>query len=150
MSDWDAATYHEVAGPQEEWGLKVLGRLDLSGDETVLDAGCGSGRMTRHLVERVPEGRVIGVDSSPSMIELARENLGDRADLREMSLLDLDLDGEVDAIFSDATFHWVIDHERLFARLHAALRPGGVIEAQCGGAGEHRRGRERPDEPRGR
>ena len=135
MSDWDAATYHDVAEPQEEWGLKVLSRLELSGDETVLDAGCGSGRMTRHLVDRVPEGRVIGVDSSPSMIELARENLGDRADLREGSLLDLDLDEEVDAIFSNATFHWVIDHERLFDRLHAALRPGGVIEAQCGGQG---------------
>jgi trans-aconitate 2-methyltransferase len=135
VTDWDAATYDRVADPQEEWGREVLGRLELEGDETVLDAGCGSGRLTRHLVERVPNGRVIGVDSSPSMIERARETLGDRAELRLGSLLDLELDREVDAVFSNATFHWVIDHERLFARMHAALRPGGALEAQCGGQG---------------
>jgi trans-aconitate 2-methyltransferase len=135
MSDWDAATYDRVAEPQEEWGLEVLERLELSGDETVLDAGCGSGRMTRHLVDRLPEGQVIGVDSSPSMIEKARENLGERADLRVGSLLDLDLGQEVDAIFSNATFHWIHEHDRLFARLFAVLRPGGVMEAQCGGQG---------------
>ena len=135
MTDWDAATYDRVAYPQEEWGLSVLARLELEGDETILDAGCGSGRLTRHLVERLPNGRVIGVDASPAMIEKARESLGDRVDLRLLSLLDLDLDRDVDAVFSNATFHWVIDHERLFARLYAALRPGGAIEAQCGGQG---------------
>ncbi len=135
MTDWDAATYDRVAEPQEEWGLKVLDRLDLAGTETVLDAGCGSGRLTRHLVDRLPEGRVIGVDAAPSMIEKARENLGDAADLRVGDLLDLDLKEEVDAVFSAAAFHWVPDHERLFARLFEALRPGGVIEAQCGGQG---------------
>ena len=71
--DWDAATYDRVADPQEEWAREVIDRLDLSGDETVLDAGCGSGRVTRLLVERLPRGRVIGVDASPSMIERARE-----------------------------------------------------------------------------
>jgi trans-aconitate 2-methyltransferase len=135
MSDWDAATYDRVAEPQEEWGLEVLERLELSGDETVLDAGCGSGRLTRHLAERLPNGRVIGVDSSRSMIERASESLGDRVELRQLDLLDLDLDGEVDVVFSNATFHWVIDHERLFGLLFRALRRGGVIEAQCGGQG---------------
>jgi trans-aconitate 2-methyltransferase len=135
VSDWDATTYDRVADPQEQWGLRVLERLDLDGDETVLDAGCGSGRLTRHLIDRVPRGRVIGVDSSPAMIELARENLGDRAELRVMDLVDLDLDREVDVVFSNATFHWVSDHERLFSGLHASLRPGGAIEAQCGGQG---------------
>jgi trans-aconitate 2-methyltransferase len=135
VTDWDAAIYDRVADPQEEWGRAVLERLELEGDETVLDAGCGSGRLTRHLIERLPEGRVIGVDASPAMIEKAREALGDRADLRLGNLLDLDLDTEVDAVFSNASFHWVIDHERLFARLHAALRPGGAMEAQCGGQG---------------
>lgn len=135
MSDWDAATYDRVAEPQEKWGLEVLDRLELSGDETVLDAGCGSGRLTRHLAERLPNGRVIGVDSSPSMIENARETLADRVELRQLDLLDLDLDGEADAIFSNATFHWVIDHDRLFSVLFRALRPGGALEAQCGGQG---------------
>lgn len=134
--DWDARTYDRLADPQEQWGREVLARLELDGDEVVLDAGCGSGRVTRLLVERLPRGRVIGVDGSPSMIEVARERLdGERVDLRVGDLLELDLDREVDAIFSNATFHWIIDHGRLFERLHAALRPGGVIEAQCGGQG---------------
>jgi trans-aconitate 2-methyltransferase len=134
--DWDAATYDRVADPQFEWGQEVLGRLELEGDETVLDAGCGSGRVTRLLAERLTGGRVIGVDASPSMIDLAREQLADlsgRVELRVVDLLDLDLDREVDAVFSNATFHWILDHERLFGRLFAALRPGGALEAQCGG-----------------
>ncbi len=141
MSDpveWDAKTYHQVAAPQEEWGREVLARLELRGDETVLDAGCGSGRVTRLLLERLPEGRVIGVDASNQMIEHARENLeefSDRVDLIASDLLDLDLDEQVDAIFSNATFHWILDHERLFQRLFAALKPGGTMEAQCGGQG---------------
>jgi trans-aconitate 2-methyltransferase len=136
--DWDAATYDRVADPQEEWGLEVIGRLQLDGGETALDAGCGSGRVTRHLVERLPEGRVIGVDSAPSMIEHAREALSpfaDRVELRVCDLLDLSVDQPVDLVFSNAAFHWILDHDRLFARLYAALRPGGVVEAQCGGEG---------------
>jgi trans-aconitate 2-methyltransferase len=134
--DWDARTYHQVAAPQEEWGREVLARLELGGDETVLDAGCGSGRVTRLISERVPEGRVIGVDGSPSMIEHAGENLaefGDRVELIVSDLLALELSEPVDAIFSNATFHWILDHELLFERLFASLRPGGAIEAQCGG-----------------
>lgn len=136
--DWDAATYDRVADPQEEWGLEVLGRLDLRGDETALDAGCGSGRVTRHLLERLPRGRVIGVDASPSMIERARENLepyGDRVELRVGDLLDLDLSAGVDVVFSNATFHWILDHQRLFTRLFEALRPAGRLGVQFGGEG---------------
>jgi trans-aconitate 2-methyltransferase len=133
--DWDASTYDRVADPQEEWGREVLDRLELRGDERVLDAGCGSGRVTRLLAERVPRGHVIGVDASPSMIERAREALGPDVELIVSDLLDLELSEPVDAIFSNATFHWILDHQRLFSRLHALLRPGGVMEAQCGGEG---------------
>jgi trans-aconitate 2-methyltransferase len=136
--DWDAATYDRVSDPQREWGREVLARLELAGDETVLDAGCGSGRVTGLVLERLPGGRVIGVDSSESMVELARRNLesyGDRAELILGDLLELELPQPVDAIFSNATFHWIAEHELLFSRLHAALRPGGVLEAQCGGEG---------------
>jgi trans-aconitate 2-methyltransferase len=136
--DWEAATYHRVADNQEEWGAEVLERLRLAGDETVLDAGCGSGRVTRRLLERLPRGRVIGVDGSPSMIEGARSNLSefaDRVELRVGDLTELDLDQAVDAVFSNATFHWISDHDLLFRRLCAALRPGGALEAQCGGEG---------------
>jgi trans-aconitate 2-methyltransferase len=134
--DWDAATYDRVASPQEEWAREVLARLPLNGDETVLDAGCGSGRVTRLLLERLPRGQVIGVDASPSMIEAARAALPDeRLSLICADLTDLALEQPVDAAFSNATFHWIRDHERLFARLAEAIAPGGRLVAQCGGEG---------------
>src|SRR5919204_5947141 len=133
---WDGAAYDRLSTPMERLGGEVLDRLELRGDETVLDAGCGSGRLTELLIERLPDGRVIGVDASASMIEAARERLGPAADLRVADLVGLDLDGErVDAVFSTATFHWIADHEALFASLRAALRDGGRLVAQCGGAG---------------
>ena len=136
--DWAAKDYDRLADPQEAWGREVLARLELAGSETVLDAGCGSGRVTRLLLDRLPDGRVIGVDGSPSMIEKAREQLagfGDRVELIVSDILELTLASPVDAVFSNATFHWILDHERLFARLYGSLRPGGVLEAQCGGEG---------------
>ncbi len=137
-ADWNAASYHRVSGPMEAMGLTVLARLQLVGDETVLDAGCGTGRVTAHLVDRLPRGHVIAVDASPAMVAEAREYLGDRADIRQVDLLELELGEPVDAVFSTATFHWILDHERLFGRLFAALRPGGRLVAQCGGHGNIR------------
>jgi trans-aconitate 2-methyltransferase len=133
--DWDAATYDRVSEPQVEWAKEVLDRLPLRGDETVLDAGCGSGRVTRMLLDRLPAGHVLAVDSSPSMVEHAREALGERATVFKANLTELELDERVDAVFSNAVFHWIGDHERLFERLFAALRAGGRLIAQCGGAG---------------
>ena len=135
LRDWDASSYDRVSDVQAEWSKVVLDRLDLSGDETVLDAGCGSGRVTRLLLERLPQGRVIGVDASPSMIEMAREALPERTEFIVSDLLAIELEDAVDAVFSNATFHWILDQRRLFERLHAALRPGGALEAQCGGIG---------------
>ena len=133
--EWDAATYDRVSNPQVEWARAVLDRLPLHGDERVLDAGCGSGRVTRMLIERLPEGHVVAVDSAASMIELARQSLGDDATVIHADLAELELEAPVDAVFSNAVFHWVLDHERLFLRLYAALRPGGRLVAQCGGEG---------------
>jgi trans-aconitate 2-methyltransferase len=134
--DWDATTYDRVSTPQVEMAEAVLARLPLRGDETVLDAGCGSGRVTRLLLERLPEGAVVAVDSAQSMVEHARAALeGERATVLCQSLTELVLDEPVDAAFSNAVFHWIADHERLFERLHAALRPGGWLVAQCGGKG---------------
>ena len=116
-------------------GREVLDRLELSGNERVLDAGCGTGRVTAALVERLPRGEVVAVDGSPAMVEEARRRLGDSADVRVADLLALQLDRPVDAILSTATFHWIADHDRLFARLLQALEPGGRLVAQCGGAG---------------
>jgi trans-aconitate 2-methyltransferase len=134
--DWDAATYHRVSGPHVEWAAALLDRLDLRGDETVLDAGCGSGRVTAMLLERLPRGHVVAVDQAPSMVEHAREALpGDRATVLRAELTSLTLEEPVDAVFSNAVFHWVPDHDRLFERLRAVLRPGGRMVAQCGGEG---------------
>jgi trans-aconitate 2-methyltransferase len=131
--EWDAATYDRVSRPQLEWGLTVLDRLPLRGDERVLDAGCGSGRVTAKLAERLPRGQVVAVDGSKAMVDRAREVLPPTAEVIHADLLDLELHQPVDAVFSTATFHWILDHERLFERLRAVLRPGGRLVAQCGG-----------------
>jgi trans-aconitate 2-methyltransferase len=149
VREWDGNSYDRISGTMEALGLEVLARLQLSGDEAVLDAGCGSGRITQALIEQLPRGRVIAVDESASMINAARKRLkasagqaaldadaGEaRLELRVGDLLELDCEQPVDAILSTATFHWIADHERLFARLHAALKPGGRLVAQCGGEG---------------
>ena len=119
----------------DDVALTLRDEAPLAGDETVLDAGCGTGRVTQLLLERLPRGRVIAVDAAPSMVEAAREALDGRATVIESDLVELELDEPVDAAFSNAVFHWVPDHERLFARLHAALRPGALLVAQCGGRG---------------
>jgi trans-aconitate 2-methyltransferase len=133
--DWDAKTYDRVNAPHREWALPIIDRLELSGTETVLDAGCGSGSVTALLAERLSGGRVIGVDGSAAMIEKARENLPPGTELIVSDLLELRLSEPVDAVFSSATFHWIGDHERLFEVLLRALRPGGRLVAQCGGKG---------------
>jgi trans-aconitate 2-methyltransferase len=139
--DWDAATYDRVADPQTRWGEAVLERLPLLGDETVLDAGCGSGRVTELLVERVPRGRVVALDASPAMVDEARRRLArfhGRVDFVVADLgrpISLPSAEPVDAILSTATFHWVPDHDALFRNLAAVIRPGGRLVAQCGGAG---------------
>ena len=133
--DWDAATYDRVSDVQFAWALEQLGRLPLRGDEVVLDAGCGSGRVTAELVNRVPHGRVYGVDVAPSMVAHARERLGDSATVLRQDLLELDLPEPVDVVFSNATLHWIEDHDALFATLGRAMKPQGRLIAQCGGEG---------------
>jgi len=135
VRQWDGHSYDRVSGPMEALGREVLGRMQLRGDEVVLDAGCGSGRITQALLERLPRGRVVAVDASPSMVDAARERLGDAAEVRLADLLELELEEPVDAVISTATFHWIADHDHLFRRLRAALRPGGQLVAQCGGEG---------------
>jgi trans-aconitate 2-methyltransferase len=133
---WDAEAYDELSNPQYAWGQHVLDRLELRGDETVLDAGCGTGRLTAQLLDRVPDGRVLAVDRSETMLTEARSNLalhGNRILYVCTDLLALGLTGPVDAVFSTATFHWILDHARLFRSIAGVLAPGGALEAQCGG-----------------
>ncbi len=134
---WDAAAYDSVSLVQQEWGRRVLERLSLRGDETVLDAGCGTGRLTALLAEAVPRGRVLAVDLSAEMLGVARRGLAgfSQVALIEADLADLPLAGAVEVIFSNAVFHWLADHQRLFRSLFRSLKAGGRLVAQCGGAG---------------
>ncbi len=136
--EWDATAYERLSAPQTRWGRVVVDRLELDGHERVLDAGCGTGRVTSLLLERLPHGRVIALDGSSAMIAEASVRFAEQprvelvvADLTEP----LPIDGPVDAILSTATFHWITDHPSLFRNLASVLRPRGQLVAQCGGAG---------------
>ncbi len=134
--DWDAGTYDRVSDPQFSWALEQLERLGpLRGDELLLDAGCGSGRVTAELVRRLPRGKVYGVDVAPSMVAHARAALGDRATILCQDLVELRLPEPVEIVFSNATFHWIDDHDALFSALQRAMSPGARLVAQCGGRG---------------
>jgi trans-aconitate 2-methyltransferase len=136
--EWDAGSYHGLATPHQAWGAAILDRLPLRGDETVLDLGCGTGRVTEQLLERLgPGAHVIGIDGSARMVEEAGRRLGadPRASFARQDLLELDVEEPADAAVSSATFHWIKDHDTLFARVRAALKPGAPFVAQCGGRG---------------
>ena len=145
--EWNSDVYHRLSGPQVSWGKKVLFRLKLRGDELALDAGCGTGRLTAELLEALPQGRVVGIDLSQNMLRTAREHLaGDfatRLNLVVSDLLRLPLKRVFDVVVSTAAFHWVLNHDQLFRNLHDVLRPGGWLEAQCGGGPDISRLRDR-------
>ena len=152
-TEWNAESYGRISAPQFAWGSRIVERIPFRGDEDVLDAGCGTGRVTRLLAERVPDGTVLGVDGSHRMVEEAAVQLADlaprvrfaQADLTELALTD-----PVDVVVSTATFHWILDHDLLFRRLFDALRPGGLLVAQCGGGGNIARTLAAADEVAGR
>lgn len=137
MREWNADSYHKVSTPQFDWGTAVLERLPLEGHELVFDIGCGTGRLTEKLLERLPRGMVVAIDLSFNMLETAstflRPKFGSRAQLVMADASMLPALGTADAIFSTATFHWVRDHPRLFRSLYSLLKPGGRVVAQCGG-----------------
>lgn len=140
LREWDATTYDSLPLPHLRWGRRTLGRLPLSGDETVLEAGCGTGRDTEALLDALPRGRVVAIDGSARMLERLRERLAGRLDRVEAIQADLTapplpVRAPADAAFSVATFHWIHDHDTLFANIARALRPGARFVADCGGRG---------------
>lgn len=135
--EWDATTYDTLTLPHEQWGRGVLDRLRLAGDEVVLDVGCGTGRDAAALRARWPDVRLVALDGSQQMLDVARTRLGDKrvsyvhADLMEP----LPVAEPVDAVMSVAAFHWVPDHAVLFSHLAAVMRPGARLVSDCGGRG---------------
>jgi trans-aconitate 2-methyltransferase len=134
--EWDARSYHKVSEPQFEWGKRVLSTLALGGDEILMDAGCGTGRLTGLVAERLPDGRVVAVDRSENMTRVAAETLAPFQARSSVALADLSalpFRAAFDVVFSTATFHWILDHQRLFDELYSVLKAGGRLHAQCGG-----------------
>ena len=139
MSDWDAERYQRISNPQFDWGQRVLGRLEPVAGERILDLGCGTGRLTRELRRQTGAGAVVGLDRSGAMLAVARASAA-APPARDVQYVlgdgtALPFSAAFDAVFSAATLHWILDHERLFASIHAALVPGGRLVAQCGGRG---------------
>lgn len=136
MTEWNATAYTRLSNPMQSWGEAIVQHLPLRGDETALDLGCGDGRLTEFLLRRLARGRVIAVDRSANMLQAARARLepefGGRVEYLRRSLDDLDLREIADLAFSNAAFHWVTDHPRLFEVVFEALKPGGWLVAQCG------------------
>ncbi len=137
--DWDAASYSRLKLPHMRWGDELLSKLQVRGDETILEIGCGTGRDTEKLAQLVPSGRVIAVDQSEAMLTLARSALSGtyaNIEFRRINVMDdLEMPTSCDAAFSVATLHWVDDHELAFSNISNALRKGGVFLGDCGGKG---------------
>ena len=138
---WDAEVYERIGKPMRRWAQAVIEGLELSGDETVLDAGCGSGSVTFDLLEKLPRGKVYAVDASQEMVDSLSKQLTERGESRvtamRASLTDFTLPEEVDRVFSNAVFHWIPDDDALFGCLFRATKPGGRLRAQCGGYGNN-------------
>src|SRR5215204_5159141 len=134
--DWNSAAYHRVSAPQLEWGSDLLEFCDFEAPHLVLDIGCGTGRVTQKLIERLQPARVVAVDLSPAMIVSAKSFLSaqaGRVNYVQADAAALPFENAADVIFSTATFHWIRDHDRLFRSLYTALKNPGRLIAQCGG-----------------
>jgi len=139
MEQWNAVDYHMNSSEQQKWGLELLDKIALSGNERVLDVGCGDGKLTAEIVRRVPYGSVLGIDKSEDMIRFAQEHYqSDVFPNLKFVLLDarnLFFDQEFDVVFSNAALHWVDDHANILLKIRGSLSAGGRVIAQMGGKG---------------
>lgn len=135
---WEAQEYAKHSSAQQGWARELIAKLDLQGNEHILDVGCGDGKVTAKIAAHVPNGSVVGVDNSPSMIELAQTeypvaeypNLSFQLeDARELSF-----DQRFDIVFSNAALHWVRNHRPVLESIWRSLRPGGRTLLQMGGS----------------
>jgi trans-aconitate 2-methyltransferase len=132
---FDGKKYERASLCQREWGIELVEKLQLNGNEVILDLGCGNGVITRALAERVPQGRVVGVDNTPSMLDAARAHKTANMTLKLLDITEITFAAEFDVVFSNAALHWVLDHKKLLRMIYNAVKPGGFVRAQFGAAG---------------
>ena len=139
MTAWDGAAYDALPLPHEQWGIRTIAALNLEPNETLLDAGCGTGRDAQLALEKLTSGSLVCVDQSSTMLDQCRNRFSQ--DLR-VRILEGDLDqalpvelGSIDAIMSVAALHWLADHNNVWQHFYTALKPGGRIATDCGGFG---------------
>lgn len=136
---WNAADYAGHSEAQQQWALELIQKLDLQGDENLLDLGCGDGKITAALAEGLPNGKVVGVDSSEQMIDLASatypDTISNNLSFQLQDVRELDFEQQFDVVFSNAALHWLVDHEPVLLGIYQALKPGGRVLVQMGGKG---------------
>jgi trans-aconitate 2-methyltransferase len=135
---WDALTYDKVSSNvQLEWGRKLIEQRMWIGNEIVMDAGAGSGNLTKFLVDKVPHGQIYAIDADPNMVEQAKSNLSAYRNVRVIhsSMEHVNLPTKVDVIFSNAALHWVLDQEGVFSHFWRLLKPNGELLIEYGGHG---------------
>lgn len=133
--EFDGEKYKKASRHQKEWGNSLIEGLELKGNESILDLGCGDGSLTENLALLVPDGRVLGIDASAGMIKTAEKCVRDNLQFVRMDINSIDFNNEFDVIFSNAALHWIIDHRMLLKNAFRALKPGGVIAWNFAGKG---------------
>lgn len=134
-NDFDGRKYEKLSRPQQDWGSKVMNELELQGDEHILDLGCGNGLLTARLAERVPDGKVVGLDSSLSMLKQAEKHRNGNMEFRLLDMESMEIHDKFDVVFSNAALHWVKGHGHLLKRIHDCLRINGIMRVQFAGEG---------------
>src|SRR5918998_4310192 len=130
---WDPATYLQFADERARPFADLVGQVRAAEPAEVVDLGCGPGQLTASLADRWPGATIVGLDSSPEMVERARGYAGGRVSFAVQDLRDWRPAGPVDVILSNATLQWVPGHRDLLPRLVAALAPGGWLAFQVPG-----------------
>ncbi len=136
---WDAKDYAKHSSVQQDWAKELASKLSLNGYESVLDIGCGDGKITADIATQIHKGRVIGMDNSKDMIELASMNFP-RETYPNLSFQigdasHLPFKEEFDVVFSNAALHWIKDHKPIISGIKNSLKPNGRILLQMGGKG---------------
>jgi trans-aconitate methyltransferase len=130
---FDGEKYEKSSSPQKEWGNRLIEELELKGSEHILDLGCGNGLITRALAEKVPDGKVLGIDSSTSMLGKAKSHKLRNMEFKLLDIRDMDFVEEFDLVFSNAAMHWVREHGIVLRKIHVSLKAGGIVRMQFAG-----------------